>query len=128
MSAQEARCDLSCVLRAYCRVWKGAGVTLDGDAKHHNLQQCLDASGSSDAPHARCTARGVHVNPEYDPISPASTGGPHARYAAPVAYDAAFAAARGALLEAFLGPPACGVYSPSVQYTLFQMGGLLLER
>lgn len=52
----------------------------------------------------------------------------HARYTAPAAYHAAFAAARGALLEAFLGPPACGVYSPSVQYTLFQMGALLLER
>ncbi|KAK9831871.1 hypothetical protein WJX81_004243 [Elliptochloris bilobata] len=50
------------------------------------------------------------------------------RYTAPAAYDAAFAAARGALLEAFLGPPACGVYSPSVQHTLFQMGRLLLER
>ncbi len=51
-----------------------------------------------------------------------------ARYTAPAAYDAAFAAARGALLDAFLGPPAAGVYSPSVQYTLFQMGRLLLER
>ena len=28
----------------------------------------------------------------------------------------------------FLGPPGAGVYSPSVQYTLFQMGRLLLVR
>ncbi len=70
-----------------------------------------------------CTARGLARGGCSRYRRPA-----RARYTAPAAYDAAFAAARGALLDAFLGPPACGVYSPSVQFTLFQMGRLLLER
>ena len=39
----------------------------------------------------------------------------------PKDFSAAFAAARAALVEAFYGPPTRGVYSPSLQFTLFQM-------
>ncbi|KAF8064689.1 uricase [Scenedesmus sp. PABB004] len=46
----------------------------------------------------------------------------------PMDYDATFAAVRGALLDGVFGPPRGGVYSPSVQYTLFQMARLALER
>ena len=41
--------------------------------------------------------------------------------AAPACYDAAYAAAKQGLLDAFLGPARGGVYSPSVQYTLYDM-------
>ena len=50
------------------------------------------------------------------------------RYTEPVNYDKAFAAVKTALGAAFWGPPASGVYSPSVQFTLFQMAKLALER
>jgi len=50
------------------------------------------------------------------------------RYTRHVDYDQALAAVRSALGEAFWGPPALGVYSPSVQYTLFQMAKLALKR
>ena len=50
------------------------------------------------------------------------------RYMGPVDYDRAFAEVKKALGAAFWGPPAKGVYSPSVQYTLFQMAKLALER
>ena len=46
----------------------------------------------------------------------------------PPCYDAAFAGARAGLVEAFFGPPRTGVYSPSVQFTLMQMGKALLAR
>ena len=39
----------------------------------------------------------------------------------PSCYDKAFDAARAAMMSAFYGPPKGGVYSPSVQYTLYQM-------
>jgi urate oxidase len=49
------------------------------------------------------------------------------RYAAPPpCYDAAHAAARAALASAFFGPPRGGVFSPSVQFTLFQMAAAVL--
>jgi urate oxidase len=50
------------------------------------------------------------------------------RYSGPAHYDEAYAAAKTALGKAFWGPPKSGVYSPSVQYTLFQMGKLVLDR
>ncbi|EIE26572.1 urate oxidase II [Coccomyxa subellipsoidea C-169] len=50
------------------------------------------------------------------------------KYSGPVNYDAAYAAVKEALQTAFWGPPKSGVYSPSVQYTLFQMGKLALAR
>jgi hypothetical protein len=51
------------------------------------------------------------------------------RYAfQPLDYDAAFTAVRGALVDGVFGPPKGGVYSPSVQYTLYQMALLALER
>ena len=51
------------------------------------------------------------------------------RYAGvPACYDAAFDAAKGAMLAAFFGPPNKGVYSPSVQFTLFQMAKGAIER
>lgn len=37
-------------------------------------------------------------------------------------YHAPFAAVKEALADAFFGPPQKGVYSPSVQFTLFRMG------
>lgn len=43
-------------------------------------------------------------------------------------YDAAYAAARSGLLDAAFGPSKGGVYSPSVQYTLFEMAGLAMRR
>ncbi|GLI59081.1 hypothetical protein VaNZ11_000768 [Volvox africanus] len=46
----------------------------------------------------------------------------------PACYDAAFAAAKSSLLDAFLGPAKGGVYSPSVQYTLYNMAKNLLDR
>ena len=46
----------------------------------------------------------------------------------PASYDAAFEGARAGLLEAFYGPARGGVYSPSVQYTLFQMAKCAMEK
>jgi len=46
----------------------------------------------------------------------------------PKCYDAAFAAAKSGLVEAFLGPPDKGVYSPAVQTTLYQMGQLAMKK
>ena len=42
-------------------------------------------------------------------------------------FCAAFDAARSGLLEAFYGPAKGGVYSPSVQYTLFQMAKCAIQ-
>lgn len=51
------------------------------------------------------------------------------RYATqPPCYEAAFAAARASVLEGFFGPAKGGVYSPSVQYTLYEMAQALLDR
>lgn len=45
------------------------------------------------------------------------------KFADPTAdFDATFGSVKGALLTAFFGPPDEGVYSPSVQHTLYQMG------
>jgi urate oxidase len=46
----------------------------------------------------------------------------------PMDYDATYATVRGALLDGVFGPPRKGVYSPSVQYTLYQMAHMALER
>jgi urate oxidase len=46
----------------------------------------------------------------------------------PMDYEAAFTAVRQALLDGVFGPPKGGVYSPGVQYTLYQMGMLALQR
>ena len=46
----------------------------------------------------------------------------------PPCYDAAFNAAKASLLDAFFGPAKGGVYSPSVQYTLYDMAQILLDR
>ena len=48
--------------------------------------------------------------------------------AAPPCYDAAFAAAKQAIMDLFYGPPKAGVYSPSVQYTMWEMGTAMLQR
>jgi len=42
-------------------------------------------------------------------------------------YDAAFAAVTAAMGAAFFGPPSGGVYSPSVQFTLFTMGRAAID-
>jgi urate oxidase len=47
---------------------------------------------------------------------------------APRDFGAAFSAARAALLEAFYGPAKSGVYSPSLQFTLFQMAKSAINR
>lgn len=44
-----------------------------------------------------------------------------------VDYDEVFVAAKKALLETFYGPPDQGTYSPSIQFTLYEMGNALLE-
>eukprot|EP00878_Enallax_costatus_P028829 GHUV01031179.1.p1 GENE.GHUV01031179.1~~GHUV01031179.1.p1 ORF type:complete len:130 (+),score=26.71 GHUV01031179.1:924-1313(+) len=46
----------------------------------------------------------------------------------PMDYDSTYATVRGALLDGVFGPPKGGVYSPSVQYTLYQMALTALER
>eukprot|EP00475_Leptophrys_vorax_P012036 TRINITY_DN18487_c0_g1_i1.p1 TRINITY_DN18487_c0_g1~~TRINITY_DN18487_c0_g1_i1.p1 ORF type:complete len:294 (+),score=6.18 TRINITY_DN18487_c0_g1_i1:138-1019(+) len=46
----------------------------------------------------------------------------------PPCFTAAFAAAKAALADTFYGPSKGGVYSPSVQRTLFLMGQALLDR
>lgn len=51
------------------------------------------------------------------------------RYTSPPAcWDSAYQAVKGALLEAFYGPPKGGVFSPSVQFTLYQMAKLVILR
>lgn len=46
----------------------------------------------------------------------------------PPCFTSAFSAAKAALTETFFGPPHGGVYSPSVQRTLFLMGRAILDR
>ena len=62
--------------------------------------------------------------PPAPPAPPApSFCSPPDRYSrAPRCYDAAYAAVKQAFCEAFYGPPRQGVFSPSVQYTLYRMG------
>ncbi|KAK9810412.1 hypothetical protein WJX72_010308 [[Myrmecia] bisecta] len=43
-------------------------------------------------------------------------------------YDAAYNAAKAAIVDAFYGPPDKGVYSPAVQTTLYQMANAVLDR
>ena len=43
-------------------------------------------------------------------------------------YDQAYADVKDAFGKAFWGPPKAGVYSPSVQYTLFEMAKLALAK
>ena len=51
------------------------------------------------------------------------------RYSSPPRdYEAAFAAAKEAILRAFFGPPDRGVFSPSVQFTLCEMGKAVMAR
>ena len=50
------------------------------------------------------------------------------RYSGPVSYDQAYAAVKEAFGRAFWGPPKAGVYSPSVQYTLYEMAKLALAK
>ncbi|GMH32258.1 hypothetical protein BSKO_00092 [Bryopsis sp. KO-2023] len=45
----------------------------------------------------------------------------------PVNYDDVFQATKASLSGAFFGPPDSGVYSPSVQFTLYQMARVALE-
>lgn len=42
-------------------------------------------------------------------------------------YNEIFESSKKALLESFFGPPGLGTYSPSVQFTLYEMGNALLE-
>ena len=48
------------------------------------------------------------------------------RYSGPCNYDESYARALAALGAAFFGPASGGVYSPSLQFTLFEMGKGLL--
>lgn len=45
----------------------------------------------------------------------------------PACYERAYDQARAGLISAFYGPPKGGVYSPSVQYTLYQMAKCAIE-
>ncbi len=58
----------------------------------------------------RILATSMDITWSYDPAAP------------PRCYDACYRGVTGALAEAFFGPAKGGVYSPSVQYTLYQMG------
>ena len=49
------------------------------------------------------------------------------RYSGPCDYEEGYRGALAALAAAFFGPESCGVYSPSLQFTLFEMGRGLLE-
>jgi urate oxidase len=50
------------------------------------------------------------------------------KYSGPCDYDAAFEGVKAAIFEGFYGPADKGVYSPSVQFTLFEMGKLALAK
>lgn len=43
-------------------------------------------------------------------------------------YNKAYEAAKAAIISKFFGPPTKGVYSPSVQYTLYQMALEMLAK
>ena len=43
-------------------------------------------------------------------------------------YNKAYEAAKAAIISKFYGPPTKGVYSPSVQYTLYQMAVEMLAK
>lgn len=43
-------------------------------------------------------------------------------------FDTAYNTVKGAIMDNFYGPPNKGVFSPSVQYTLFEMGKLAIQR
>lgn len=46
----------------------------------------------------------------------------------PPCFDTAYEAGRAGMLDEFFGPPKGGIYSPSVQYTLFRMGKSVLDK
>jgi urate oxidase len=69
----------------------------------------------------RMMATSVTANWRY---TPSSVQGPAGAFD----YDRAYEAVRSGLLDAAFGPPKGGVYSPSVQYTLYEMAGLALRR
>lgn len=50
------------------------------------------------------------------------------RYSKPCDYDAAYEAVKGAIFDGFYGPPEKGIYSPSVQYTLYDMARIAIKR
>lgn len=56
--------------------------------------------------------------------SPSAVQGPAGSFD----YDKAYDAVRSGLLDAAFGPPKGGVYSPSVQYTLYEMAGCAMRR
>ena len=43
-------------------------------------------------------------------------------------YNQAYEGAKAAMMSKFYGPPSKGVYSPSVQYTLYQMALEMLAK
>ena len=43
-------------------------------------------------------------------------------------FDAAYNAVKTAMMDNFYGPSDKGVFSPSVQYTMFEMGKLVIQR
>ncbi len=45
----------------------------------------------------------------------------------PKDYDKAYEGAKTAMLQKFFGPPDKGVFSPSVQFTLFEMGKAAIQ-
>lgn len=54
---------------------------------------------------------------------------PGCRYGGFVAdYDAAYEGVKAGIMQAFYGPPKGGVFSPSVQFTLMEMGKAVLAK
>ena len=43
-------------------------------------------------------------------------------------YDAAYEGVKAGIMQAFYGPPKGGVFSPSVQFTLMEMGKAVLAK
>lgn len=50
------------------------------------------------------------------------------RYSRPCKYDVAYEAVKAAIFDGFYGPADKGIYSPSVQYTLYDMARLAIKR
>lgn len=50
------------------------------------------------------------------------------RYSGSCDYDSAYEKVKGAIFDGFYGPADKGVYSPSVQYTLYQMAKIAIQR
>ena len=53
---------------------------------------------------------------------------PSVRYSKPTDYDAAYEGVKAAIFDGFYGPADKGIYSPSVQFTLYDMARIAIKR